>query len=120
MRRQHRATVLTLMRTYKLQQEQALTNHAICWAGFQIREPAMQLLNLPTALGHERSWDSLTYNLAYILLAAVANGSAWFLLSLFVCSFWGALSVFTISLVTGLIAGGASFIGLLALSFSQR
>lgn len=68
-------------------------------------------------LGRERAF---AYKFAYILLAAISNGLAWWLLSLFVCSFVGGLAGSTVPAAVGLISGGASFIGLLALSISQR
>jgi hypothetical protein len=71
-------------------------------------------------LARERSHDAFTHRFAYILLAAIANGSAWWLLSLFVCSFFGGLAGSTVPVAVGLVFGGASFIGLLALSNSQQ
>ncbi len=71
-------------------------------------------------LGQERSYGAFNFKFAYILLAAAANGSAWFLISFLVCSFFGGVASLTVPVAVGLLSGGASFIALLALSSSQR
>jgi hypothetical protein len=55
-----------------------------------------------------------------ILLAAIANGAAWWLFSLLACSFIADVGGSAVPAAVGLIAGVASFIALLALSGSQH
>jgi hypothetical protein len=68
------------------------------------------------SLGRERSYDTFAFKFAYILLAAMANGSAWWLLASIVCSFVGDLAGSAIPAAVGLMTAGATFVGLLALS----
>jgi hypothetical protein len=68
------------------------------------------------SLRHERTYDAVGHKFAYILLAAVANGSAWWLLTAVVCSFVGDLASSSVPAAVGLITAGATLVGLLALS----
>ena len=71
-------------------------------------------------LGRERNYEAFTLKFAYILLAAIANGSVWYLISLAICSFFEATAGLTVPVAVGLMSGAASLIVLLALSASQR
>ncbi|MDX2205212.1 MAG: hypothetical protein NW223_20870 [Hyphomicrobiaceae bacterium] len=70
----------------------------------------------PVPLGRERGYEGFAYKFAYILLASVANGLAWWLISALGCYLFALRGGHTIALTTGLIAGGMTFVGLLALS----
>jgi len=55
-------------------------------------------------LGRERcyrSYEAFTCKVALILLAAIVNGSAWWLLSLLVCTFFGGLAGSTLPVAVG-------------------
>jgi hypothetical protein len=66
--------------------------------------------------GRERTYDALSYRITYIMLAAVANGTAWWLLATVFCSFVGSAAGSAVLAAVGLIAAGATFVFLLALS----
>ena len=68
----------------------------------------------------EPSYAAPAYRFAFILLAAVVNGAAWWLFSLLACSFIGGVAGSEVPTAVGLIAAVASFIGLLAISGSQH
>src|SRR6185312_7913657 len=96
----------------------ALTNRVICSRlAVSAKSPRMHSskAHISSApLAREHNYDAFSYRSACILLAAIANGSAWWLLSLFVCSFFEALAGSILPLAVGLVSGCVSFIVLLA------
>src|SRR5262245_46329151 len=83
-----------------------------------MHSPKAHVTSVPQ--GREQSFDVFAHRSALTLLAAIANGSAWWMLSLFVCSFFENLTGSILPFGVGLVSGCASLIVLLAAAKCDR